>query len=161
MSKSTDGTIILKRQFRHHRADVFAAFSSATALEKWMAPSADIKMRVTDFTFRPGGSFIYEYVMPDGSEAVVAGRFVRIENPDLLSFTWTWQKPDPHAGIESRVTVELHEHGDGTQLVITHTKLDSPDSPDMPERHNEGWEGALERLITWLDPATEKSIQEV
>ena len=57
------------------------------------------------------------------------------------------ESPDPHAGIDSEVTVTLVSSADATELTIRHAKFGRADAD---ERHAEGWRGALELLGTLL-----------
>lgn len=45
--------------------------------------------------------------------------------PRRLVFTWTWEPPNPHAGLETLVTVKLPASGRGTEVVITHVRFPS------------------------------------
>ena len=56
--------------------------------------------------------------------------------------------PDPFAGIETLVTVELSDKGDGTNVVVTHDRF-----PDAERRavHDHRWHATLARLAGLLD----------
>ena len=147
MDTVTKDSVVLRRSFSKPAADVFAAFSSPQALEGWLSPSANIEMRVAVFEFAPGGGYTFVYTQPDGREGRVSGAFVRIDAPRLISFTWMWADPDPHAGVESHVAVEFLAQGDGCEIILTHTNLSAP---EMAARHSGGWQGAMDRLVDWL-----------
>lgn len=148
MSVAADSkTVVVKRVFDNTPEEVFSAFESAEILEQWLSPSEEINLHVALFEFRPGGSYEYHYTLPDGAEAKLTGTFLDIESPTLLSFTWQWAEPDHHAGIESHVSVTFAPAGHGTELTVTHSKLDHP---NMTSRHQQGWIGSLDRLSGWL-----------
>src|SRR5438067_65778 len=60
-------------------------------------------------------------------------RYLRVERPRLLEFTWM---SEGTRGLESRVTVEMTPSRGATDLVLTHNGL--PDD-EMGRGHEEGW----------------------
>lgn len=73
---------------------------------------------------------------------VVQGRFLVIDPPRRLVYTWSWQHVEP--AQECRVTVNFHPAGDGhCEIVILHELL--PTESDRL-RHAEGWTGVLGML---------------
>ena len=52
--------------------------------------------------------------------------------PSLLSFTWISRHTDHKPTV---VTIEFHERGTGTELVLTHRQL----PPKEVEGHRKGW----------------------
>ena len=60
-------------------------------------------------------------------------RYLRVERPRLLEFTWM---SEATRGLESRVTVEMTPSRGATDLVLTHNGL--PDD-EMGRGHEEGW----------------------
>jgi uncharacterized protein YndB with AHSA1/START domain len=73
----------------------------------------------------------------------VTGVFREILPPRRLVFTWTWEAPDPHAGLETLVTVELLASGGDTEVVVTHEWFPTAATRD---RHEAGWRATLDRL---------------
>lgn len=60
-----------------------------------------------------------------------------------MTFTWTWEPPDPHAGIETLVTIDLYETEGGTELVLTHARFPTH---QLMRQHEGGWGPTLDRL---------------
>ena len=58
-------------------------------------------------------------------------------------YTWSWE--DNAAVTDTLVTVEFHERGKATEVILRHTIL-----PGQAERdnHQKGWIGCLEKLAT-------------
>ena len=53
-----------------------------------------------------------------------------------------WEEPNEHAGIPSKVTVELRQRETGTELVLTHKLADA----ELKQRYLQGWTGALDQI---------------
>lgn len=136
-------TVTIRRNINAPRNTVFDAFRDPEALAQWFSPNPSIRVQVLAFDFRDGGTFRIFYHMPDGTQKGVGGIYSSITPPDELNFTWIWEEPDPHAGLETHVRVQLLDKGDDTEVVLTHTKLPSE---DVATHHGEGWKGILEGL---------------
>jgi uncharacterized protein YndB with AHSA1/START domain len=119
---------------------VFAAFSDATVVSRWLTPSSDVGLTVLQFDFRIGGSYRFAYHVPGGLTMFVNGVYRVIEPPTTIVFSWNIEPPDEHAGIRSEVTVTLTPDGSGTHLRIRHVQLTQPGAG---ERHRAGWHGAI------------------
>lgn len=68
------------------------------------------------------------------------GRFLRINGPHEVAYTWM---SEGTRGAESEVTVTFEKRGDQTQVTLKHTGL--PDD-EMGRRHEEGWTSVLSTL---------------
>ena len=143
--------VSLRRWYPSRPEVVFRAFTERDLLERWFCPSAEVSLRVAEHDLRVGGRYRFVYAWTD-TGAVVVGEFRAIEPPSRLCFTWTWEPPDPHAGEETLVTIELQAKDGGTELALTHTRFTHE---ELVTRHAEGWDGALTRL-TALVIALEK-----
>ena len=149
-------SITVRRLIPAGRTRIFEAYSRPDILVRWFTPHRDISLEVLDFQFVPEGRFRLRFTMPDGTQKLVHGSYELIAPPDRLAFSWTWEAPDPHAGVATRVEIELRDEGAATEVVLTHDRLASE---EVGVRHAEGWEGMLLRLETWLSdaPATAKT----
>lgn len=124
---------------------VFRAFTDPALLTRWFSPGPDIHIEVLGHELRPRGRYRFRYREPDGTVSIVAGEFCEITPPRRLVFTWTWEPPDPHAGVETLVTVDIAAAQTGTLVVVTHERF--PDQPSR-ERHAQGWRATLARMVT-------------
>jgi uncharacterized protein YndB with AHSA1/START domain len=122
---------------------VFAAFSDARLIARWLSPSPEIKLSILQLDFRVGGTYRFAYHLPQGEPVIVGGVYRSIQPPSVIAFTWVIEPPDEHAGIESEVTVTITPDGDGTELHIRHARLTLADAV---ARHAEGWRGAMDQL---------------
>jgi uncharacterized protein YndB with AHSA1/START domain len=124
---------------------VFRAFTEPQMLTRWFSPGVDIAIEVLAHDLRPHGRYRFKYTEPSGAVSIVCGEFCVISRPTQLIFTWTWEPPDPHAGVETLVTIDLTAERRGTLVVVTHERF--PDQESC-ERHEKGWRATLARLPT-------------
>jgi uncharacterized protein YndB with AHSA1/START domain len=85
----------------------------------------------------------------DKSHAV-AGRYIEVRPPERLVFTWKWENEPAHVE-ETTVTLEFHDRGSATELVLTHDRFENAASRD---EHDKGWGGCLDRLARFLGEAS-------
>ena len=122
---------------------VFRAFTEPALLERWFRPSPEVVIEVAKLDLRVGGGYRFVFRFPDGRRAVVLGEYRAIERPQRVAFTWTWEAPDPHAGIDTLVTVDLNEKDGGTELVLTHASFPNE---EVMRQHQHGWGAVLDAL---------------
>ncbi|MBI1878583.1 MAG: SRPBCC domain-containing protein [Chloroflexi bacterium] len=136
-----DTTIYLKRTFAAPREKVFRAWTEPERLKKWFAPagcsapSAEIELWV-------GGKYRVGMQFPHEDIFYVSGTYREIEPPARLVFTWRWEKPEKDFG-ETLVTIEFHDRGNSTEVVLTHERFPTP---EIYEQHNQGWNSILDKL---------------
>jgi uncharacterized protein YndB with AHSA1/START domain len=112
-------------------------------LEKWFCPAPQVTLKVASLDLRIGGKYRLLYRFPSGQVVPVVGEYRTIAPPRQLVFTWTWEAPDPDAGVDTLVTIDLHEKDGGTEVVVKHERF--PTEEKM-RQHQSGWVGTLERL---------------
>ena len=148
MTEGPTMKVVAKRRYRAPRERVFRAFTDPAELTRWFSPSEDIATDVIDLELRAGGVYRFGFHLPGGAVDYVLGTFEEVSPPGRLVFTWTWAEPDPHAGIETLVTVEFIEHGDETEVVVTHDRFPNEETR---ARHDAGWQGTFDRLAKLLN----------
>jgi uncharacterized protein YndB with AHSA1/START domain len=123
---------------------VYDEWLDPDALSDWMCPRPAIATNI-DVVPTVGGRLRID-IEEDGTRFVVTGRYVELDRPNRLSFTWscsTW--PDP--STESLVTVTLEPTGDSeTIMTIHHAML----PPDLTDQHLAGWKQIAEQLVVEL-----------
>jgi uncharacterized protein YndB with AHSA1/START domain len=77
---------------------------------------------------------------PGGYELAHYGRFLTIERPGLIRYTWVSQHT---RGLESVVTMSLSARGAATRVLIRHENL--PDDA-KGRMHEDGWQYYLAQL---------------
>jgi len=133
--QSVDTTVIEREiKISAKPETVFSFLTDPAKLRKWFV--ADAK---TDP--RPGGS--YELTMAD-PEYVAAGKYVEVQPPTRLVFTWGWKGGDEPTPVgATTVEITLHPDGPGTLLRFVHSGFTSDTSR---ESHGKGWTKYLNRL---------------
>ena len=146
--------LVIRKVIRAKREKVFEAWTKPELLEQWLVPPEDWTARSrTDF--RVGGKYEQEMIV-GGSESTChaggykageslmhSGEYLEIKPPEKLVFTW-----NSPAVQNTRVTIELIDLGDSTEIWLTHELLPTE---AQRESHSGGWNGALaklERLLT-------------
>jgi uncharacterized protein YndB with AHSA1/START domain len=140
--------VAVRRRFRASPARIYRAFTDPDELARWFSPSVDIATEVLDHELRVGGAYRIRFTLPGGESNVVRGEFIELDPPERLAFTWTWEAPDPHAGIDTLVTVVLRKDGANTELVLSHDRFPTNASRD---RHDDGWVTTLDRLESFVE----------
>ncbi|MFI8500620.1 SRPBCC domain-containing protein [Streptomyces sp. NPDC085524] len=126
---------------RHIAARPRTVFSFLTEDDKWLAWMG----KNGEFSFEPGGAYRTNVRGDD----VAAGRFIEIDPPVRIVFTWGWVQGDPAVPPgSSTVDITLEPVENGTLLRLTHSGLPSPDACSA---HAEGWTHYLRRLVIWAE----------
>jgi len=134
--------LVVRRQIAVPRERVFAAWLDSESLAHWMRPG-DTSNTIVSVDPRVGGGF--RIVMEGSTHGCVehVGEYLAIDPPSLLSFTWMSEKTDHQSTV---VTIEFHERGTGTELVLTHRRL----PPTAVEGHRMGWTDVVRLLDVHL-----------
>ncbi|MEU9986544.1 SRPBCC domain-containing protein [Streptomyces sp. NPDC048045] len=125
--------VTLERRIAARPETVFSFF---TDREKWLSWMG----RDGEFSFEPGGA----YRTNVNGDHVAEGRFVEIDPPKRIVFTWGWIEDDmPVPPGSSTVEITLEPVPEGTLLRLVHRDLPSPEAGAA---HEEGWTHYVERL---------------
>jgi uncharacterized protein YndB with AHSA1/START domain len=135
-----DQPVVVERLFHARRERVFRAWTDPALMGKWFSPTSMRPVGV-EAQAVTGGSYRIGIREQDGEIHYVAGKYLEVQPPERLVFTWGWLAQPPE--FSSLVTVEFFEQGEATRVVLTHERLRSPqDRAD----HLRGWGGCLEQL---------------
>jgi uncharacterized protein YndB with AHSA1/START domain len=146
--------VVLTRVLRHPPARVFAAWTRAEQIQRWLTAGPDTRI-TAQVDCREGGEFSFTFHEANGTVTRVGGRYLVMRPPERLVFTWTWLEPDAPAGalpldaagVETLVTVDFVPRTDGTLLTITHQRFKTDAEVS---RHRAGWTFALDQLSSYL-----------
>ena len=140
--------IHVRHTFAAPRESVFRAWTDPQVLKRWWCPPgwAPGEMAID---LRVGGAYrIGMRRLRSHSAVYVQGRFVEVDCPKRLVYTWRWQNAFEHMP-ETQVTVLFTEAASGgTEVVLKHENL-----PAIPVclRHWNGWKAAWPRMEAALN----------
>lgn len=136
----------VRRTYSHPRELVFKAWTEPVRLEKWFSPNPRNRIKVK-VDLRVGGTYRIAMIPPDGDGWVVGGVYREIIVPERLSFTWKWEDSEEPTSL---VAVDFLDVGNGTEVVVVHSQIETQESYDS---HETGWQGILSRLEDYMfDP---------
>ena len=138
-------TLQLTRTFAAPRGKVFRAWTDPEEVKKWFhppgyeTPSAEIDLRV-------GGKYrLGMRKLPDGEVFYLSGSYREVRRPERLVYTWQWEA-EPELG-DTLVTVQFHDRGGSTEVVLTHELFPTEKAR---QEHERGWSGGLDNLAKIL-----------
>jgi uncharacterized protein YndB with AHSA1/START domain len=122
--------------------EVFDAWTDPKMLQQFMVPNTVRRARV-QADVRVGGEF--KIVMEnDDSETDHHGKYVEIDRPRKLAFTW---RSVHTANRDSLVTLYFTPDGEDTRILLVHEQL--PDAVAR-QKHMGGWSSVLDHLSEHL-----------
>ena len=135
-------TLRIERTFRAPAVAVFAAWTSADVLRRWWPAGPGWDTPVAEVDVRVGGRLRLVMRSPDGDEFGGEGRYVEINPPDRLVFTWQWDSLEMGEGAQL-VEVTFAENADSTTTVVlvNHGLTEAEE-----QSHLEGWHLSFDNL---------------
>jgi uncharacterized protein YndB with AHSA1/START domain len=108
-------------------------------MKQWCAPSEEYETQA-EIDLRVGGKYRIQMTHSSGSVHTAIGEYREVEAPAKLVYTWSWEDGTV---VDTLVTVEFHEQGEATEVVLTH---DFFPNAEWRDKHNQGWTGCFGRL---------------
>ena len=137
----------IARVFDAPRAMVFKAWTEPARLAQWWGPRG-FSLPSCQIDLRPGGSYRFTMLGPDGDEHWSQGVFREIVEPERIVMAGCWvDRAGNPISPQSVITVILEEDGEKTKLTLHHRVFESEASR---EAHRRGWISSMERLAEYL-----------
>jgi uncharacterized protein YndB with AHSA1/START domain len=136
----------IRRTFAAPRERVYRAWTDAKQFALWFHPTADYSTVITQMDLRTGGAYKLEMHHKGGNVSKLTGTYKEVKPPEKLVFTWRWQHFD--GAPETVVTVEFHDLGGSTEILLTHSNFTNLEDRN---KHNEGWTGCFSVLENYLE----------
>lgn len=126
---------------------MFEAWTDPALLSRWLIQKGG--SATTSLDLRVGGKYKHDMIKVQGQSACTSdtapgeplpheGEYLEVVPPEKLVFTWNTPSVK-----NTRVTVELRDLGDSTELWLTHELL--PTEEDRSS-HTAGWNACLSQL---------------
>lgn len=143
--------LIITRNFHASRERVWRAWTQPDAIVRWHGPQF---YRAAEFSgdVRVGGAW-RACLKSDDVENVdlwQSGRYLVVDPPERLEFTFAWETPDHEdgPGVQTHVVVRLEALANGgTRMHFRQTGFLSERSAMS---HSAGWNGTFDRLEEFL-----------
>jgi len=154
MAESASGLILrMTRTFDATPERVFAAWTNPDHFGQWFGP-VGMKTVECDIDAKVGGAWrlmgegenIPGRHTPGRVRPTVSGKYVEIEPPSRLVFTWAWHEKDDFAsprGQESIVTIQFKSVGERTEMIFTQAVFKDEETRAA---HNRGWSESFDKL---------------
>jgi uncharacterized protein YndB with AHSA1/START domain len=155
---------VITRTFDAPRDLVYKMYSDAEHLKKWWGPKG-FGMKVAKLDFRPGGTFLYAMVTPDGQE--VWGKFYYrfMMAPMMIQFIVSFSDEhgnpqrhfmNPKWPLEVLNTLTLEEKGRKTLLTLRGGPINATEEEHKIFAENfkgmqQGFKGTLDQLEEYLN----------
>jgi uncharacterized protein YndB with AHSA1/START domain len=152
--KPDDATLIIKRMLNAPRELVFAAWTTPEHIRQWMRPEPGMVTTLAIMDLRVGGRFRIQMRNPEGEYFTAVGMFQEVQAPERLVYTWDWEKDGGGEefgeveGKTSLMTVEFLKRGEGTELVLTHSRFGTVESRD---NHARGWGKITDSFASFVE----------
>lgn len=137
--------ITLTRRYPEDAATLFRAFTDAAALREWWGPR-DFVIDAITFPARVGEVYRVDLTAPDGSHWAHEGRFLEVDPPHRLVYTWRWTA-GPLSHVESLVELSFTSESTGTLVTVAHSRFVTDSEANG---HATGWRDTLDRVGAWL-----------
>jgi uncharacterized protein YndB with AHSA1/START domain len=131
--------VVVRRVIAASPGRLFAAWTTAAQLQAWWGPRG-VRCTGAQVDARVGGAYRIDNQLPDGAVLSIVGEFLVVDPPRELVFTWRLHPGD--AGPE-QVTVRFEPCATGTEVVVVHERIATPQARDQ---HADGWRGCLAGL---------------
>jgi uncharacterized protein YndB with AHSA1/START domain len=144
---AAEATLVIRRTFAAPRERVYAAWTDPVIMSRWFAPG-EATVRDVVFDAREGATYRIVMAHADGELFVVGGTVRELRRPERIVWTFQWEDDNGvPEGTETLLTVDFHERGESTELVLTQVNFTDLASRD---RHEGGWTLCLDKLATVL-----------
>jgi uncharacterized protein YndB with AHSA1/START domain len=136
---ASPSSLVIARTYPASVERVFKAWTDANQLGQWFAPTDGYTTQAS-VDLRVGHEYRIAITHKGGNVHTILGTYRLIEPPRKLVYTWRWEN-GPAA--DTLVTVDFTPDGEATKVTITHEQFTNTEDRD---KHNEGWNGCLNRL---------------
>ena len=144
MSTQQDVTVRDIHRYNAPPERVFDAWLDPKLMDGWMFGPTQRDEEVVRISVdaRVGGSFSF-FVRRQGEEIDHTGKYLELDRPRRLAFTWGAGPPGQTPDI-SRLSIDISATDNGCELTLIHEL--HPDWADYADRTRDGWTKILDAL---------------
>jgi uncharacterized protein YndB with AHSA1/START domain len=147
--KPTERELIITRDLKASREQVFAAWTDPARTAQWWCPS-DCTLLSCDMDVQPGGRWHRRMRVPGGNVITKYGVYREVDPPGRLVFTYGTDYGGGTIDLETMVSLTLADIPGGTRLTLWHTEFQAVPVRDS---HIGGWTTTLEKLVAFCAEA--------
>lgn len=142
MTGHHEGLVLeLARVFDAPAEQVFRLFTDPAELAKWWGPHGFTTPEI-QIDLRVGGRLRFTMQPPEGEAFHLSGKFLEIQPPSKLSFTFRWDEPVPD-DRETVAVVSLEPVGGMTRVALTQRDFATEERLEL---HRSGWADSFDKL---------------
>jgi uncharacterized protein YndB with AHSA1/START domain len=123
------------------RERTFGLLTEPAELARWWGPHGFTTPEI-QLDLSVGAGYRFTMQPPDGEAFHLSGRFLEVEPPSRLSYTFSWDEPHPD-DRETVVRISLTAARATTELAMTQGEFATGERLAL---HHRGWTDAFERL---------------
>jgi uncharacterized protein YndB with AHSA1/START domain len=142
-----DNELLIVRTFNAPPSLVFALWSNAEHMKRWMGPTNFTCPEAT-IDFRVGGSYRAMIKSAEHGENWFSGVYREIVPDKRLVFTFTWDNEGPSARVETLVTITFEERDGKTVQTFHQVPFRSVERRDS---HVGGWSEAFDKEAAYVE----------
>lgn len=120
---------------------VFETLTEPAELPRWWGPHG-FTVPTAEVDLHPGGHYRFAMQPPDGDLFHLSGRFLEVDPPHRLAYTFAWEEPDPD-DRETVVVLSLEAAGAGTEVTLSQGEFATQARLAL---HRAGWTESFEKL---------------
>jgi uncharacterized protein YndB with AHSA1/START domain len=138
---SDDTTLVIKREFQASPERIYEAWTNPEILQRWWGPEG---VDIPDVTLdvREGGNWTTTMKSDRFGERIVRGKYVTLEPPTRLVFTWGWVD-NGKRGHETEVEILLIKADAKTTMILTQKVFPAVGDRDS---HGFGWNSSFDKM---------------
>ena len=147
-----DNELSIVRTFNAPPSVVFALWTSAEHMRRWMGPK-DFTCPKMAVDLRVGGRYRGMISSAQHGENWFGGIYREIVPDKRLVFTFTWENDGPSAGLEMVVTITFEEHDGKTVQTFHQAPFRTVERRDS---HVGGWSEAFDKQAVYAEIITKE-----
>lgn len=149
MNEQEGGLLLeLNSSFSAPRERIFAMLTEPAELAAWWGPRG-FELPAAELDLSVNGRYRFTMKPPDGDPFHLSGRFLEIDPPSRLVYTFSWEEPAPD-DRETVVKLTLDAPADGTRVSLSHGLFTTEERLTL---HRNGWTDSFEKLHEILEDA--------